>query len=313
MREIIIIGSGPAGLTAAIYCARANRNPLCITGMGGIAGTPAGGQLMWTTDVENYPGFPEGIEGPELMEKFREQAARFGTDFIEDNVTEVDFSAGPKGPFKVTAAGETHEAKSVIVCTGARPKMLGLEEEDTYMSRGLSTCATCDGAFFKDRELIIVGGGDSAMEEACYLTRHASRVSVVHRRDELRASKIMQDRAKANEKIDWHWSHNLVGIEGDGRVQTAVLKNLKTDDVLKRPVDGIFYAIGHIPNTTIFEGHLDMDDEGYIKVSNDVETSVEGVFTGGDVHDHTYRQAVTAAGLGCMAALGCEKWLEANG
>lgn len=304
--KVLIIGSGPAGWTAAIYAARANLSPLVIQG------TQPGGQLTITTDVENFPGFPEGIMGPELMEKFQAQAERFGTRVVYDTVNEVDFS---KRPFKITADEGTYTADTLIVATGASAKWIGLESEQKLMGHGVSSCATCDGAFFRGKEVLVVGGGDTAMEEANFLTRFCSKVVVVHRRDSLRASKIMQDRAFANPKIEFIWDtavEEIIGAKETG-VTSVKLKNLKTGDVQDFATQGVFVAIGHKPNTDIFEGKLDLHPNGYLKVKpGSVSTNVEGVFGCGDVMDHHYRQAITAAGTGCMAAMDAEKFLEAE-
>jgi len=305
LENVIIIGSGPAGLTAAIYASRANLNPLMIEG------EEAGGQLMTTTDVENYPGFPKGVTGPELMQVTREQAERFGTRFITRNVTKVDFS---KRPFKVWVGNDLHEARAVIISTGASAKYLGLESEKRLLGRGVSACATCDGAFFKNQPVAIVGGGDTAMEEANFLTRFASKVYLIHRRDSFRASKIMADRALKNPKIEVLWNTVINEIVGETSVTAVKLENVKTGEKQELKVDGYFAAIGHQPNTKIFEGQLKMDNVGYlITKEKSTWTSVEGVFASGDVQDPTYRQAVTAAGSGCMAAIDAERWLESQG
>jgi thioredoxin reductase (NADPH) len=305
-RKVIIIGSGPAGYTAAIYAARANLAPILFTGV------QAGGQLMLTTLVENYPGFVEGIDGPPLMETFQKQAERFGTEMIADDVTEVDFSTRP---FRVTAGDATMHAHTVIIATGATAKLIGLPSESKLMGRGVSTCATCDGFFFKDQNIMVVGGGDSAMEEALYLSRLGRKVEVVHRRDTLRASKIMQDRALKNPKISFTLDTVVEDVldPSAGKVTGVRLRNLKTGAQWETPVDGLFVAIGHEPNTGIFRGQIVLHDNNYIKVEpGTTRTSVEGVFAAGDVQDFTYRQAVTAAGSGCMAALEAERYLEAN-
>jgi thioredoxin reductase (NADPH) len=306
VRELVIIGSGPAGYTAAIYAARANLSPLLFEGL------QPGGQLTITTDVENYPGYRDGVLGPKMMEDFKAQAERFGTEIKFEQIIGVDFS---KRPFTLTSDFETVRAKAVIVCTGASAKLLGLPSESKLMGHGVSACATCDGAFFKNREVLIVGGGDTAMEEAMFLTRHASKVGIVHRRDTFRASKIMLDRAHKNPKIDWLLHREIVDIlAGDkGKVRAAVLKNTQSGEVTEVPTDGVFVAIGHQPNSSIFQGVLDMDDVGYLKVHDGTYTSVEGVFAAGDVADKVYRQAVTAAGMGCMAAIDAERWLERQG
>lgn len=303
-RKVVIIGSGPAGYTAAIYAARANLAPLIFTGL------QSGGQLMLTTLVENYPGFVDGIDGPVLMETMRKQAERFGTDMIAEDVTSVDFS---RRPFVVKSDSATHEADSVIIATGASAKALGLADERQLMGRGVSTCATCDGFFFKDQDIMVVGGGDSAMEEALYLARLGRQVDVVHRRDTFRASKIMQERAAKHPKINFIMD-TVVEAIGDakaGKVTTVTLRNLKTGALTTRPVDGLFVAIGHEPNTALFRGQLDLLDNGYVKVKpGTTQTSVPGVFAAGDVADFTFRQAVTASGTGCMAALEAERYLE---
>jgi len=304
IHKVIIIGSGPAGFTAALYASRANLNPLLFEG------AEPGGQLMTTTDVENYPGFPEGLLGPDMMQKFREQAQKFGTTILLKTVSKVDFS---KPPFKLWADGREYQSESVIIATGASAKTLGLEAEKRLMGYGMSACAVCDGFFFKGKEIIVIGGGDSAMEEATFLTKFASRVTVVHRRDKLRASKIMQERARKNPKIDFIWDSTLIDVSGDreGGVKSVKLKNLKSDKIEEKPAGGVFYAIGHDPNTEPFKESIELDKAGYIITKNGTTaTSVEGVFAGGDVVDRRYRQAVTAAGMGCMAAMDAEKYLE---
>jgi thioredoxin reductase (NADPH) len=302
-RNVIIIGSGPAGLTAAVYAGRANLEPLMIEGV------EAGGQLMLTTDVENYPGFIDGIMGPELMERFRKQAGRFGTEFVTDNVTRVDFS---RSPFLVATGDRELTARSVVISTGADARMLGVPGEKELLGHGVSTCATCDGFFFRDHELVVVGGGDSAMEEAIFLTKFASKVTIVHRRDQLRASKIMQDRAFDNPKIDFVWDSVLTEVFGDGKVAGVRMKNVKTGGEKEFATGGVFVAIGHIPNTKLFEDQLDMS-EGYIVTNGEnTMTSVPGVFAAGDVVDFRYRQAITAAGMGCMAAIDAERYLEGH-
>ena len=305
-RKVVIIGSGPAGYTAAIYAARANLSPMMYTGL------QAGGQLMLTTLVENYPGFVEGIDGPPLMETFREQALRFGTEMVAEDVTAVDFN---RQPFLVKTDDSEVEALTVIVATGASAKLIGLENESKLMGRGVSTCATCDGFFFKDQNIMVVGGGDSAMEEALYLSRLGRQVQVVHRRDNLRASKIMQERALKNPKIEFIWDSVVDDVldPAKNKVTSVRLKNLKTGVVWETPVDGLFVAIGHQPNTAVFKGQLELHPNEYVKITpGTTQTSVPGVFAAGDVADFTYRQAVTAAGTGCMAALEAERYLEAH-
>jgi thioredoxin reductase (NADPH) len=304
--NVVILGSGCAGLTAAIYAARANLTPLVVLGV------ESGGQLSLTTDVENYPGFPEGVQGPELIQKMKDQAARFGARFVSGDVTAADLS---RRPFRIDVEAEPVLARTLIVATGASARMLGVPGEDRLLGYGLSTCATCDGYFFKDREVVVVGGGDTAMEEALFLTRFASRVHVVHRRDELRASKIMQERAFGNPKIDFIWNTQVVEILGDREVNGVRLWNHVTDENTEMPIDGVFVAIGHDPNTEIFRGQLPMDAQGYLVLEDPGRsmTEVEGVFAAGDVHDHVYRQAVTAAGAGCRAAMDAERFLERRG
>jgi thioredoxin reductase (NADPH) len=301
-RTLIIIGTGPAGLTAALYSARANLNPLVIKG------PEPGGQLITTTDVENYPGFPNGILGPELMQLFEQQAARFGADLRFGTITAVDFS---RRPFRLLQDGKKPLlADAVIIATGASAKYIGLENEKRLLGRGVSACATCDGAFFKGLELAVVGGGDTAMEESLFLTRFSPKVHVIHRRDQLRASKIMQERAQANDKIAFIWNTVVEEVLGDGEVEGIVLKNLQTGDTSTLPVKGLFVAIGHKPNTDIFHGWLEMNELGYIQTRpGSTYTNIPGVFASGDAQDHVYRQAVTAAGTGCMAAIDAERWL----
>jgi thioredoxin reductase (NADPH) len=309
-RDVVIIGSGPAGLTAAIYTARANLAPLVIEGEPSSTSDQPGGQLMLTTEVENYPGFPDGVMGPELMGKFREQAQRFGAEFITDKVTKVDLSSRP---FKVFVHDTVYEAESVIVSTGAQSLLLGLEGEKRLMGHGLSTCATCDGFFFRGQHIAVVGGGDSAVEEATFLTRSADKVTLIHRRDHLRASKIMQDRAFANPKIEILWDTVVDDIVGEQRVEGVKVRNVKSGTESMLPVTGVFVAIGHRPNTDLFADILDRDENGYlITRPGSTATNIEGVFACGDVQDDTYRQAITAAGTGCMAAIDAERWLEAN-
>ncbi|MGH9138379.1 MAG: thioredoxin-disulfide reductase [Acidimicrobiales bacterium] len=309
-RNVIIVGSGPAGLTAAIYSARANLAPLVIEGEPSSTSDQPGGQLMLTTDVENYPGFPEGILGPELMLRFREQAARFGAEFLTEKATKVDLSSRP---FKVYVHDAVYEGDALIVSTGAQSLLLGLEAEQRLMGHGLSTCATCDGFFFRGQHIAVVGGGDSAIEEATFLTRFADKVTLIHRRDQLRASKIMQDRAFANSKIEFLWDTVVTDIAGTERVDGVQVQNVKTGEQSMLPVTGLFVAIGHRPNTDLFAGSLDRDDQGYlITRTGSTATNVDGVFACGDVQDHVYRQAVTAAGSGCMAAIDAERWLEAQ-
>lgn len=311
--EVVIIGSGPAGLTAAIYAARANLKPLVIEGEPSSNSDQPGGQLMLTTDVENYPGFPEGIMGPQLMTDMRAQATRFGAEIVTLKVSRADFSARPFAIWigDPDTAEPTYTAEAVIVSTGARSVMLGLEAEQRLIGHGLSTCATCDGFFFRDQEIAVVGGGDSAMEEAGFLTKFASKVTLIHRRDALRASKIMQQRAFDNPKIEFAWNSVVVDVVGGTKVEALALRDTVTGEERDLPVTGVFIAIGHRPNTDLFTDQLDMDDAGYLVTGADRSTTnIEGVFACGDVQDHTYRQAVTAAGSGCMAAIDAERWLE---
>ncbi|NNC93762.1 MAG: thioredoxin-disulfide reductase [Acidimicrobiia bacterium] len=299
--QVLIIGSGPAGLTAAVYAARADLQPLMVEGMA------AGGQLMLTTDVENYPGFPDGIMGPELMEQFRKQAERFGTRLITADVTRVDFSSRP---FTVWVDADEYQADSIIISTGASASWLGLENEERLRGHGVSACATCDGFFFRDVEVAVVGGGDSAMEEALFLAKFASKVTIIHRRDEFRASKIMVRRALAHDKIEVLWNTTVEDVLGESQVEGLTLRNVLTGEVTEFKTGGLFLAIGHKPNTDLFQDQLELDDVGYIVYpGTGTATSVEGVFAAGDVADHTYRQAITAAGSGCMAAIDAERWL----
>ncbi|HEX7166504.1 MAG TPA: thioredoxin-disulfide reductase [Acidimicrobiales bacterium] len=310
-RDVVIIGSGPAGLTAAIYTARANLHPLVIEGELTSNTDQPGGQLMLTTDVENYPGFPDGITGPELMKSFRDQAERFGAEIRTAKAGKVEFS-GP--PHRIWIGDEEIEARAVIVATGARALMLGLPNEQRLLGYGVSTCATCDGFFHRGKPIVVVGGGDSALEEATFLTRFAEKVTVVHRRDQLRASKIMQDRAMANPKLEFEFDTVVEDVLGDDVLEAVKLRNVKTGDVKTLPVSGMFVAIGHVPNTDLFKGWLEMEDTGYLVTQHgSTFTNVEGVFAAGDVQDHVYRQAITAAGSGCMAAIDAERWLESTG
>ena len=298
--DVIIIGAGPSGYTAGIYCSRAGYDTLILSGI------LPGGQLVNTTEVENYPGFENGIMGPDLMIEMRKQTQRMGTTIVDDEAVNVDFR---HAPFKVLTASEEYEAKAVIIATGANPRKLGLDGEQTFAGKGVSYCATCDGPFFRNQELIVVGGGDSAIEEATFLTKFATTVHVVHRRDELRASKAMQERAFNNEKIKFHWDSEVIDIKGDQKMQQAILKNLKTGEEKTLDAGGLFVAIGHEPNTKLFVNQIDLDDEGYIVLKNRTHTNIEGVFAAGDVHDRNYRQAITAAGYGCMAAIDVDKYL----
>lgn len=299
--QVLILGSGPAGLTAAIYAARANLNPLVIEG------NQAGGQLTITSDVENFPGFPKGVMGPELMAQFREQAERFGTRFEVGDVTSVNLS---KPPFQISTDKKTFEAKTLIISTGASAKLIGIKNEWRLMGKGVSTCATCDGFFFRGHEIAVVGGGDSAMEEANFLTKFATKVTVIHRRESLRASKIMQDRAMKNPKINFIWNTAVEDVLGQDEVTGLKLKNLVTGQESELKVTGLFVAIGHTPNTKLFEGQLNLDPGGYILTKEGTRTNIPGVFAAGDVQDHVYRQAITAAGSGCMAAIDAERFLE---
>jgi thioredoxin reductase (NADPH) len=316
VRDVIIVGSGPAGLTAAIYAARANLAPLVIEGEPSSTSDQPGGQLMLTTDIENYPGFIEGLAGPELMGNMRAQAARFGAEFLTTKASRVDLSAQPLrvwAPDPSTGEETEHRARSVIVATGARSLMLGLPAEERLLSKGVSTCATCDGFFFRGKPIAVIGGGDSALEEAIFLTKFGESVTVVHRRKELRASKIMQDRAFKNPKIRFVWDSVVTHIVGDSKVEGIELRNTVTGEESFLAVSGVFVAIGHAPNTGIFADWLDMDEAGYLVTApGSTATNIDGVFACGDVQDHTYRQAVTAAGSGCMAAIDVERWLEAT-
>jgi thioredoxin reductase (NADPH) len=320
MYDVIVVGSGPAGLTAALYTSRANLKTLIV------GGSTWGGQLMLTTEVENFPGFPEGIQGPELMERMRKQAERFGAEFIQDDVAKADFSARP---FKVWVGDDEYESRSVILSTGARTRWLGLESEQSLIGKGVSSCATCDGFFFTDKEIVVVGGGDSALEEALFLTKFASKVTVIHRRDALRASKIMRDRAEENEKIEFIWNTEVIEVLGESKVEGVRLLThpegnptqrvsdpFNPDDpeakVWEFPCEGVFVAIGHIPDTAVFKGQIELDKKGYIVVHHGRRTNIDGVFVAGDVHDYNYRQAITAAAYGCMAGMDAERWLEAN-
>jgi thioredoxin reductase (NADPH) len=305
VRDVIIIGSGPAGYTAAIYAARAKLNPLVFEGS-----VTAGGALMQTTDVENYPGFPDGIMGPELMDSFRKQAERFGAELVADDVVSVDLTATPK---VVKTDSETFTAKSVIIATGSKYKELDVPGEKELSGHGVSFCATCDGFFFRGQDIAVIGGGDSAIEEATFLTRFANSVTIVHRRSELRASKIMQDRAFANEKIKFLWDSQVVEVIGDNKTSGLRVKNVRDGSEQVLPVSGVFVAIGHLPRSELFAGQLEIDSEGYLVVQQPTtRTAIEGVFACGDVVDHTYRQAVTAAGTGCSAAIDAERWLAAH-
>jgi len=299
--DIIIIGAGPSGYTAAIYTSRAKRDTLVISGM------LPGGQLMLTTEVENYPGFSDGIMGPELMTTMRKQTERMGATIIDDEVVNVDFR---RKPFKVLTYSEEYEADAVIIATGASPRKLGAKGEQEFSAKGVSYCATCDGPFFKNQELVVAGGGDSAMEEAIFLTKFAKNVHIIHRKDKLRASKIMQDRAFENNKIRFHWNSVIEEIKGSGKVNQITIRDITTNRQETMDVGGLFVAIGHEPNTKLFKGQIELDDQGYIVLKNHTHTNIEGVFAAGDVHDHRYRQAITAAGFGCMAAIDVDKYLS---
>jgi len=301
--DIVIIGAGPSGYTAGIYCSRAGYDTLILSGI------LPGGQLVNTTEVENYPGFEKGVMGPDLMIEMRKQTQRMGTTIIDDEVVDVDFR---HKPFKVLTASEEYEGRAVIIATGANPRKLGVQGEQTFAGKGVSYCATCDGPFFRNQELIVVGGGDSAIEEATFLTKFATTVHIVHRRESLRASKIMQERAIKNNKIKFHWNSAVIDIKGDQKMHQAVLKNIKTGEEKTLDVAGLFVAIGHEPNTKLFKKQIDLDDEGYIILKNKTHTNIEGVFAAGDVHDRSYKQAITAAGFGCMAAIDVDKYLTEN-
>jgi len=309
VRDVVIIGSGPAGLTAAIYTARANLRPLVIEGALSSTGDQPGGQLMLTTEVENYPGFVDGIQGPELMAAMRAQAARFGAEFVTEKVSKVDLT---RRPGRVWVRDTVYQGRAVIVATGARAKMLGLDAERRLLGHGVSTCATCDGFFFKGQQIAVVGGGDSALEEANFLTKFADKVTVIHRRDTLRASKIMQERSFKNDKIEFLWDSVPVELHGEDRLTGATIENAKTGEKSELGVTGLFVAIGHHPNTNLFMGQLAMDDASYLLTHRGTHLNVEGVFAAGDVQDRTYRQAITAAGSGCMAAIDAERWLESQ-
>ena len=301
--DIVIIGAGPSGYTAGIYCSRAGYDTLILSGI------LPGGQLVNTTEVENYPGFEKGVMGPDLMIEMRKQTQRMGTTIIDDEVVDVDFR---HKPFKILTASEEYEGRAVIIATGANPRKLGVQGEQTFAGKGVSYCATCDGPFFRNQELIVVGGGDSAVEEATFLTKFATTVHIVHRRESLRASKIMQERAIKNNKIKFHWNSAVIDIKGDQKMRQAVLKNIKTGEEKTLDVAGLFVAIGHEPNTKLFKKQIDLDDEGYIILKNKTHTNIEGVFAAGDVHDRSYKQAITAAGFGCMAAIDVDKYLTEN-
>ena len=307
MHNVIIVGSGPAGYTAAIYSSRADLSPVMLASEPKDQQMP-GGQLMLTTEVENFPGFPEGVDGPQLMDFMKKQALRFGTEMIEEDAEEVDFKPG--GPFRVRSRSGWQESRAMIIATGAGAKWLQLPNESKFRNRGISACAVCDGFFFRNQEVMVIGGGDTAIEEALTLAHHASKVTVVHRRDALRASKIMQDRAAENPKIQFLWDTVVTGYRGEDALQGVELKNVTTGKEWNESIAGVFMAIGHHPNTEFLQGVIELDDQGYIVTRDGVETSMEGVFAAGDVHDRYYRQAITAAGFGCMAALRAERWLE---
>jgi thioredoxin reductase (NADPH) len=298
--DVVIIGAGPSGYTAGIYCSRAGYDTLILSGI------LPGGQLVNTTEVENYPGFEKGIMGPDLMIEMRKQTQRMGTTIVDDEVVNVDFR---NTPFKILTGSEEYEGRAVIIATGANPRKLGLKGETTFAGKGVSYCATCDGPFFRNQELIVAGGGDSAVEEATFLTKFASKVHLVHRRRELRASKVMQERAFNNDKIKFLWDSEIIDIQGDQKMQKAIIKNIKTNEQMELKVGGLFVAIGHEPNTRLFKNQIDLDNDGYIILKNKTNTNIEGVFAAGDVHDRSYRQAITAAGFGCMAAIDVDKYL----
>ena len=299
--DVVIIGAGPSGYTAGIYCSRAGYDTLILSGV------LPGGQLVNTTEVENYPGFENGIMGPDLMIDMRKQSQRMGTTIVDDEVVDVDFR---RNPYKVLTASEEYEGRAIIIATGANPRKIGLKGEETFGGKGVSYCATCDGPFFRNQEIVVIGGGDSAIEEASFLTKFATTVHLVHRRAELRASKVMQERALNNEKIKFHWDSAVIDIKGDEKVRQAVLKNLKTNEEKTLDIGGLFVAIGHTPNTKIFKDQIDLDDEGYIVLKDKTHTNIEGVFAAGDVHDKNYRQAITAAAFGCMAAIDVDKYIS---
>jgi thioredoxin reductase (NADPH) len=309
MRKLIIVGSGPSGYTASIYAARASMEPLLVASEPKGLQMP-GGQLMFTSEVENFPGFPSGITGPELMERMRKQAERFGTEILEQDVSEVQFT--PRGPFHLRVGADWHAAQTVIIATGAAANWLHLPEEMKFRNRGLSACAVCDGLFFRGKEVMVVGGGDTAMEEALTLAHHAAKVIVIHRRDKLRASRIMEERARANPKISFLWNSSLTGYLGAEGLEAVRIKDHLTNEERVERIDGVFMGIGHSPNTKFLGSALALNPQGYIITNNHVETSMEGVFAAGDVHDQEYRQAITASAFGCMAALRAQRWLEAQ-